>query len=459
MIVVAMNRKIRIGRGLALFLVSLAVTAGMLYLSGLGAISVMIVVGLAYPFVWLASRPMSGFMARIKYSIRWKFEFAIAAIAALFLLISLVNYGAMQFMHREVHDIKSMIDPQPSPAGARLGAAPFVSSGTVREALDDLEEKQHGFLFKMTPVLASVGVLFASGLGAAMAWSVINPVRKMGQAMRRISSGDFSRPLEVDNKDELGDLADHINDAGQELDRLQTAVLVEERGRALRERMAGVRMAEEEERRRISRELHDGLGPSLAAIGNTLRAARRLVRTDPDSVERQLEEVADSIKGHIKDVRTLIGDLRPVALDQLGLVRALDQMTESFRQETGVQASFNASGEASVAPLGEITIYRVVQECLNNVKAHARASRVEVTLETAGGAIGATVEDDGRGFDPLEVPVSARGKGVGLLSMPERAQLLGGTFSVESSPGNGCKAVLNIPLAEVGVGAHSGPVG
>ena len=204
-------------------------------------------------------------------------------------------------MHKEVHDIKSIIDGQPSPMGTSPSSSSFVSSGSVREALDDLEAKQHGFLFKMTPVLASIGVLFASGLGAAMAWSVIDPVGKMGQAMRRIASGDFSQALDVVNKDELGDLADHINDAGQELDRLQAAVLAEERERALREK-TGVTMAEEEERRRISRELHDGLGPSLAAIGNTLRAAGRLVRTDPDSVERQLAEVADSIKGHIKDV-------------------------------------------------------------------------------------------------------------------------------------------------------------
>ena len=213
MIIVAMNRRIKLGRGLILLAISGGVTAFMLSLSGLGALSMVIVLGAMYPVVWLASKPLSRFIARIGFSMRYKFEFAVAATSALFLVVSLVNYGAMGFMRNEVHDIKDMLG---SPASHQTGPQTRTAS-SVREALADLENKQHGFLFRITPILGTMGVLIAAAVGAAMAWSVIEPVRRMGDSMGRIGSGDFAKPLEVDNRDELGDLAGQINDTAQEL--------------------------------------------------------------------------------------------------------------------------------------------------------------------------------------------------------------------------------------------------
>lgn len=96
---------------------------------------------------------------------------------------------------------------------------------------------------------------------------------------------------------------------------------------------------------------------------------------------------------------------------------------------------------------------------MNNIRVRANATQIEVKLLYVEGRLGVTVQDDGRGFDPGHVAPVSSGNGVGLLSMPERAELLGGTFSVDSSPGNGCKAVLLIPKREVEVGAHSTPAG
>ena len=108
--------------------------------------------------------------------------------------------------------------------------------------------------------------------------------------------------------------------------------------------------AQEEERRRISRELHDDLGPSLAAIGNRLNACRYMVRTDPERVEGELEDVTKNLRGHIQEIRHLIYDLRPLALDQLGLKGAVRQQVERFGQETGIQASFTMSRGGCFGP-------------------------------------------------------------------------------------------------------------
>ena len=430
--------------GLYTLLAEVVVASLALAVAGFGAKIVFLMVALLTVLLLFGTEPLSRVIARLGYSIRWKFEIGIALIAVAFLIVSIVSFGEMKYMHDDLHKIQDLGLEQPT---------------QVLPAVHELEDTHHGLLFSLTPYFDVLGVMVDAVLGGAMAWSVIVPIRRMRQAMRTIASGDFSQRLEVDNNDEMGDLAAEINDTGRELGTLQAAVLTEERAHAARERSARVTLAEEEERRRISGELHDNLGPSLAAIGNRLRACQPLVRTDPAGVEKQLGEVADGIKGHIREIRELIYSLKPQALDQLGLVAALRQLVERFGTESGVRASFVSSEDIALGPLAELTVFRVVQECLNNVQVHANATQVEVKLQYADGTLEVTVLDEGRGFDPSHMAPVSTGNGVGFLSMPEREELLGGTFSVDSSPGNGCKAVLLIPQREVKVGAHSTPAG
>ena len=343
-------------------------------------------------------------------------------------MVSLIQINAMRFMHIELHDIQDLMATR--------------EPGQVRAAIDTLEDTHHGVFCSILPFLGIFGVLGS----AALALSVVGPLNGMSGAMRRFASGDFFRPVVVENRDELGELAHSINQAGQDLVRLQKATLAQERAQALQERIARVILAQEEERRRISRELHDGLGPSFAAVGNRIRACQTMVRIDPDAAQRELEEVASNLKGNVQKVRELIHGLRPLALDQLGLAGALGQQVEQFGHQTGIRASLDSPDDVPLDTLTEITVFRIIQECLVNVQKHAGATQVDVSLHLNETSLEARVRDNGRGFDPGDVAAGSEGTGMGLLSMQERAELLGGSVSVHSSPGAGSEVVLYVPL-------------
>ena len=433
-----MDRKLSIGPKHLLLASGLIVAMWTLLLSGLGPMAVLLLLGLIYLVLRYATKPLSRFISRLDVSIRWKLEVSISVIAALFLIVTLIHVHSMNFMHDELHDIQDMGPSQ---------------SQAVFRAVNELEDTNHSFFFELIPYLDVLGVLVAATIGAAMAWSVIDPVHKMTQGMRRMASGDFSE--EVESGDELGDLADSINQTAEDLSKLQEAVLAEERARAIQERFTHVTLAQEEERRRISRELHDGLGPSLASIGNTIRACLYMVKTDPERCETELEEIAKSLKGYVQDIRELIHDLRPMALDQLGLTGAIKQQVERLSQQSAIDASFESTGDFALAPITEVTIIRVVQECLTNIQKHAQATHVNVSLQVVDAGVELRIKDDGKGFDRRKANSGAIENSHGLVNMQERAELLGGSFSVHTSPGSGCRVIFFIPSMEVEVGAHS----
>jgi signal transduction histidine kinase len=393
-------------------------------------------------WVRLSSGLVSRVIARWPVSIRWKIVAALASIGGLVFFSTVVNFQAMDYMHQELHEIQELGLANPS---------------LVLRAVDDLESTQHGAFFDLTPLFALAGALIALCLGAGIARSVLEAIRSMEQGMSRIAAGNFSEPIVVRNRDEFGALAGQINDAARELENAQEATVASERARALKERIAEVSLAQEEERRRISRELHDDLGPSLAAIVNRLRVARSAVRTSPGQVEADLGEIAEGLTGHIREIRELIHDLRPLALDQLGLAGALRQHVERFAREQGLQASFSSSGPCQSHPLTEMTVLRVAQEALSNVQQHAGAAHVQVGLRSAGGLLEVTVEDDGQGFDASAAAVGNGSRGFGLLSMQERAELVGGTVCITSEPRRGCRVTLQVPLQKVPDGIHTNP--
>lgn len=199
--------------------------------------------------------------------------------------------------------------------------------------------------------------------------------------------------------------------------------------------------AREEERRRLRRDLHDGLGPSLAGLSFRIDAARNLLRRDPQRADAQLEAAGDQLRTAIADIRRLAYDLRPPALDDLGLVGALRQHFEML-QPTALQFSFDAPDALPPLPAAvEVAAYRIVQEAVANVARHAHARLCEVRLRVEGHTLVLTVSDDGRGL-----PADARA-GVGLVAMRERAAELEGVLLVGARPGGGTQVEARLPLA------------
>jgi two-component system NarL family sensor kinase len=204
--------------------------------------------------------------------------------------------------------------------------------------------------------------------------------------------------------------------------------------RRSRERLVS---ATEEERRRIRRDLHDGIGPGLAGVVLGLHRARRQLETDPRSAAQQLEELSDQTQEAISEVRRLVYDLRPPALDELGLVEALAEQARRFGPIT-------VTGPHPLPALpaaAEVAAYRIAVEAMTNVVRHAGAAAVNATVQISiDGCLQLEVRDSGTGLPP------GYRAGVGILSMRERAAELGGVCTIEPASPHGTVVRASIPL-------------
>jgi signal transduction histidine kinase len=199
--------------------------------------------------------------------------------------------------------------------------------------------------------------------------------------------------------------------------------------------------AQELERRRLARELHDETGQALTSILLGLKALEE--RTDDPDSRAATEDLRELVVSTLQDVRRLAVELRPSALDDFGLVAALERLAASFAEQTGIAVDFQtALADERLPAEVETALYRIVQESLTNVVKHAKARRVSILLARKNGAVKAVVEDDGRGFDPAQEPDD----GFGLLGMRERLALLGGRLEVESGRDAGTTIAAEVPV-------------
>lgn len=209
--------------------------------------------------------------------------------------------------------------------------------------------------------------------------------------------------------------------------------------RRSRERLVA---AQEEERRRIQRDLHDGLGPALASMRLRLEACLDMAEETPAPLHGHLVRLHELVGQASGDIRRLVYDLRPPVLDQLGLVPALRQHCERFGRETGIEVRFEADSGLTYPAAAEVATFRVVQEALVNIQKHARASEASVQLWRCGEWLELVVRDDGAGFD---ADGEAARSGTGMGSMRERAEVLGGAVCVTSNGSNGTEVLVRIP--------------
>lgn len=223
---------------------------------------------------------------------------------------------------------------------------------------------------------------------------------------------------------------------------------LQKREKRLADMLHQVVEAQEAERRRIARELHDATGQSLTAIGLGLSGLESLVATRRPLQVEQVHELQNFSTSALAELRRIIADLRPSHLDDLGLVAALRWYLTNFEKRRNIATELTVTADISrLSSDYETVLFRIVQEALTNVAKHARASRVKVAMEQQPGQISLTVEDDGQGFDLNAVlDVEDRRLGWGLLGIQERAALLGGTCKIDASPGHGTLIVVKVPV-------------
>jgi signal transduction histidine kinase len=221
----------------------------------------------------------------------------------------------------------------------------------------------------------------------------------------------------------------------------RAALAVDLSERIARDSLRRVVEGQELERRRLARELHDETGQALTSILLGLKALEERSK-DPAS-RAATEELRELVVSTLRDVRRLAVELRPSALDDFGLVAALERLAESFAEQTGISVDFQtALADERLPEEVETALYRIVQESLTNVVKHAQARRVSILLARKDGAVKAVVEDDGQGFDPAE----QTDDGYGLMGMRERLALLGGRLEVESGHDGGTTIAAEVPV-------------
>jgi signal transduction histidine kinase len=205
--------------------------------------------------------------------------------------------------------------------------------------------------------------------------------------------------------------------------------------------------AQEEERKKISRELHDVIAQTLASINVRLTELKREATLNTKDIQRSIERTQRLIEHSVSTVHRFARELRPTALDDLGLIPALHSYLKSFRAETGIRVSLSAAAEVEKASGEKRTVlYRVAQEALANVTRHAQATQVEVKFEILDGIIAMSIRDNGRGFQSDRVRRATKSRRLGMLGMKERLEMVGGNFNVASGPGQGSTVLARIPL-------------
>jgi len=208
--------------------------------------------------------------------------------------------------------------------------------------------------------------------------------------------------------------------------------------------------AQEEERKRVSRELHDEILQTLTGVNVHLATLKKEAAVNPKGLKRKIAATQRLVKRSVDIVHRFARELRPMLLDDLGLIPALHSYMRDVTKRTGLRIHFMSFTLGKVEELDNdkrTVLYRVAQEAITNVARHAQASRIEVRLQKLRGVISMEIKDNGRSFQAERVLSAAQHKRLGLLCMRERVEMVGGTFSIESEPGQGTSIRVEIPFA------------
>lgn len=298
---------------------------------------------------------------------------------------------------------------------------------------------------ELVAFFAFVGIVLSVIINSLTLRLALRPLAELERTARRVQGGDLSARVVLGpiNDPETRRLAETMNAmlASLEAQRAQ----LQGHARRIQELSARVIRAQEEERKRVARELHDETGQVLTslAIGlKVLQGARTL-----DDAQEQVQALQELTHQALEGVHQLALELRPKMLDDLGLIPALRWYAGQWSQQTGIPVAFEAHvRDGRLTPEGELALYRVVQEALTNVSRHAAAQHVWVTIQEDDAVVRATVRDDGQGFDPERVAAAGPERRLGLFGMQERMALVGGRLTIVAAPGRGTSVMAEVPV-------------
>jgi signal transduction histidine kinase len=310
---------------------------------------------------------------------------------------------------------------------ARVG----LSDASVRAALSTLTAQ----LLLTTLLVSIAGILVA----VFLTWILTRPIISLAQATQAVAKGDFSPRVLRWANDEIGDLAEAFNSMTEELAR--TDELRKEREVLRRQLLEKVITTQEDERRRIARELHDSTSQNLTSLIVGLRVMEtNCANCASQSNATDLRDVASKT---LDEVHDLSMRLRPRVLDDLGLSAALERLVSEWQARYKIPVDVAIQLDERLPGDMETAVYRIMQETLTNIARHAQAKSASILVERYGDMVRAIVEDDGIGFN---VNTNQGERHLGLLGMRERAELLNGTLTIESSPEHGTSVFIEIPL-------------
>jgi two-component system, NarL family, sensor histidine kinase DevS len=286
-------------------------------------------------------------------------------------------------------------------------------SERIDSTLDDPEIHQDSVrLFRATSGLYVPLLARSEGIGVVLVHDKLGPDPRFGDADLRLAEQFGAR----------------------------AAIAVDLSRRVARDSLRRVVAGQELERQRLARELHDETGQALTSILLGLKAVE--AADGADEMHAAADALRELVVATLQDVRRLAVELRPKALDDFGLVAALERLVKVFSEATGIGVELEASLGERLPTEVETMLYRIVQEALTNIVKHARARSVSILIVRRGGSAAAVIEDDGEGFDPASVTED----GLGLLGMRERVSLLDGRLTVESTPGSGTTLAVEVPV-------------
>lgn len=340
-------------------------------------------------------------------------------------------------------------DPNKPLIGLLLTDIPFTKVEAALSA--DLREN---LLWWAGTILVTVIVV-----NLAMSRIVINRLQNLASGLAGFGQGQLSLRLPEDDPDEIGQLSQAFNNMSRRVEeevaenRALTDHLYEQsqqRGELLKHLIN----AQENERKRVARELHDDLGQALGALAFQIEALENLIKRDKEGAINQLNLTQELITNTTEQMYELILALRPSTLDDLGLISALQSLAERILEGSGIDFELNFDGFTDrLEPELETTLYRIYQEALNNVRRHSGAKRVSISISISDGYLESDILDDGRGFDINKIEsIKDDPRGWGLLGIRERVSQWGGELEIVTEPGRGTVIHIRLPNAEANGG-------